>query len=511
MIESSHSIYSIFCCCCSVESRTSTRLDLNSRDGHNSSSYTHRPERSMKKLPPPPPVSDAAEQVMVVALYDFTACESSDLNLRRGEEYRILHKQDQLWWRAEDQHGNKGFIPSNYVTEKHNIEANEWYCKSINRSEAENMLKREDKNGGFIVRESSQPNRYTVSVYAKVKRDSLGDVKHYQIKQTEGGKFFLAENYIFGSIPEMINYHKHNAAGLVTRLRYPVGPMEQCIPTTAGFSSDKWEIDPSELTFMKELGSGEFGVVRLGKWREQHTVAIKAIREGAMSEEDFIEEAKVMMRLCHPKLVQIYGVCTMQHPICIVLEFMENGSLLQVLRHHGNSLECVRLLAMCQDVCEGMQYLEHNNFIHRDLAARNCMVNEKNVVKVCDFGMARYVLDDQYTSSLGSRFPVKWSPPEVLHYNKFSSKSDVWSFGVLMWEVFSEGRTPFGNRPNPEVVDEVTQGVRLYKPHKAPTNIYKIMYKCWHERPQGRPSFSNLLQSIKDISEETQTTTTQTA
>lgn len=139
------------------------------------------------------------------------------------------------------------------------------------------------------------------------------------------------------------------------------------------------------------------------------------------------------------------------------------------------------------------------------------MVNEKNVVKVCDFGMARYVLDDQYTSSLGSRFPVKWSPPEVLHYNKFSSKSDVWSFGVLMWEVFSEGRTPFGNRPNPEVVDEVTQGVRLYKPHKAPTNIYKIMYKCWHERPQGRPSFSNLLQSIKDISEETQTTTTQTA
>lgn len=218
-----------------------------------------------------------------------------------------------------------------------------------------------------------------------------------------------------------------------------------------------------------------------------------------------------MMRLCHPKLVQIYGVCTMQHPICIVLEFMENGSLLQVLRHHGNSLECVQLLAMCQDVCEGMQYLEHNNFIHRDLAARNCMVNEKNVVKVCDFGMARYVLDDQYTSSLGSRFPVKWSPPEVLHYNKFSSKSDVWSFGVLMWEVFSEGRTPFGNRPNPEVVDEVTQGVRLYKPHKAPTNIYKIMYKCWHERPQGRPSFSNLLQSIKDISEETQTTTTQTA
>ncbi|KAM9445135.1 tyrosine-protein kinase TXK [Clarias gariepinus] len=501
MIESSHSFNSIFCCCCSLESRTSTRVDLNSRDEHNPA-YTHRPERSMKKLPPPPPVDEAQEKVMVVALYDFTACERSDLSLRRGEEYRILHKQDQLWWRAEDRHGNKGFIPSNYVTEKHTIEANEWYCKNINRADAENMLRHEDKNGGFIVRESSQPNRYTVSVYAKCKGERLGDVKHYQIKQTEVGKFFLAENYTFTSIPEMINYHKHNAAGLVTRLRFPVGPMEQCVPTTAGFSSDKWEIDPSELTFMKELGRGEFGVVRLGQWREQHTVAIKAVREGSMSEDDFIEEAKVMMRLCHPKLVQIYGVCTTQRPICIVLEFMENGSLLQALRDHGSSLECVQLLAMCQDVCEGMQYLEHNNFIHRDLAARNCMMNEKNVVKVCDFGMARYVLDDQYTSSLGSRFPVKWSPPEVLHYNKFSSKSDVWSFGVLMWEVFSEGRTPFGNRLNPEVVEEVTQGGRLYKPHKAPANIYDIMYECWHERPQGRPPFSDLLQRIKAITEE---------
>ncbi|KAK3519270.1 hypothetical protein QTP70_023140 [Hemibagrus guttatus] len=502
MIESSHSIYSIFCCCCALESRTSTRLDLNSRDERKSSPYSCRLERSMKKLPPPPPVDGSEQQVMVVALYDFTACESTDLNLKKGNEYKILHKQDQLWWRAEDQEGNTGFIPSNYVTEKHNIEVNEWYCKNINRSEAESMLKQENKTGAFIVRESSQPNCYTVSVYTKTNREHLGDVKHYQIKQTESGMFFLAENYKFYSIPEMINYHKHNAAGLVARLRYPVGPMEQYIPTTAGFSSDKWEIDPSELTFMKELGRGEFGVVQLGQWREQHKVAIKAIREGAMSEDDFIEEAKVMMRMCHPKLVQIYGVCTKQNPLCIVLEFMENGSLLEVLRNHGNSLECVQLLAMCQDVCEGMQYLEHNNFIHRDLAARNCMVNSKNVVKVCDFGMARYVLDDQYTSSMGSRFPVKWSPPEVLHYNKFSSKSDVWSFGVLMWEVFAEGRTPFGNRPNAEVVDEVTQGVRLYKPHKAPPNVYNIMYECWHERPQGRPSFSTLLQSIKTITED---------
>ncbi|KAI4899946.1 hypothetical protein NFI96_025633, partial [Prochilodus magdalenae] len=511
---SGHSIYSIFCCCCALETRRditfptmhmeSTRVDMNSRGGAYSRhpGYANRSERSMKKLPQPPPVDGDGENMKVVALYDFTASETSDLNLRQGEVYTILHKQDQLWWRAQDKDGNKGFIPSNYVTGTDNIEANEWYCKNINRSEAETLLRQADKDGGFIVRDSSQPNSYTVSLYTKALSPGMGEVRHYQVKRTDAGKFFLAENYVFSSIPDVIRYHQHNAAGLVTRLRFPVGPMGKCLPATAGFSSDKWEINPSELTFMKELGSGQFGVVKLGKWRALCTVAIKIINEGAMSEDDFLEEAKIMTRLCHPKLVQLYGVCTVQRPICIVTELMEKGSLLQVLHSSADTLHGGRLLTMCQDVCEGMQYLEDNKFIHRDLAARNCLVNERNVVKVCDFGMTRYVLDNQYTSSMGAKFPVRWSPPEVLHYQKYSSKSDVWSFGVLMWEVFSEGRTPFGNRSNADVVEEVTQGGRLYRPQKCPQSIYNIMFQCWHERPQGRPSFSDLLQGIKEAAEE---------
>uniref|UniRef100_A0A4W3ICY7 Tyrosine-protein kinase Tec-like n=1 Tax=Callorhinchus milii TaxID=7868 RepID=A0A4W3ICY7_CALMI len=139
------------------------------------------------------------------------------------------------------------------------------------------------------------------------------------------------------------------------------------------------------------------------------------------------------------------------------------------------------LLSICEDVCEGMAYLEENHFIHRDLAARNCLVTEKNMVKVSDFGMTRYVLDDEYTSSTGSKFPVKWSPPEVFHFSKFSSKSDVWSFGVLMWEVFTEGRMPFENKSNAEVVDEISRGERLYRPSQASRLVYQIMYSCWHE------------------------------
>ncbi|KAI7793941.1 tyrosine-protein kinase TXK isoform X1 [Triplophysa rosa] len=502
MIHSNQSSHWIFCCCCcALQTRSSTCVDVNSS---RRSGSICRSQLSKKKLPYPPPDDDDDGMMKVVAMYDFSARESSDLTLHQGDEYTILHKQDQLWWRAKDEHGNKGFIPSNYVTEVGTIEANHWYCKNINRAEAEHLLRQEGKDGGFVVRSSSQPGSYTVSVYSQ----SLGkgEIKHYQIKQTDAGLFYLAEKHLFNSILELINYHKHNSAGLMSRLRYPIGPLGKCLPATAGFSSDKWDIDPSELTFMKELGSGQFGVVRLGKWRAQHKVAIKTINEGAMSEDDFIEEAKIMTRMCHPKLVQLYGVCVTRRPICIVTEFMENGCLLHFLRQHSGSLEQVTLLFMCQDVCEGMEYLEENNFIHRDLAARNCLVNERCVVKVCDFGMTRYVLDNQYISSMGSRFPVKWSPPEVLHFNKYSSKSDVWSFGVLMWEVFSEGKIPFENRSNVEVVEEVTGGGRLYRPHRATPHVYNIMYSCWHERPGGRPCFSELLQNTRQITEDTHTT-----
>ncbi|RXM27342.1 Tyrosine-protein kinase Tec [Acipenser ruthenus] len=345
---------------------TEGKMPFENNPNHEHSHFSQS-HRSRRKPPPPPPEEEEEDedQMEVIAMYDFVAKEPTDLTLQQGQEYIILHKKDQHWWKARDV-------------------------------------------------------KYGVD---------LGDIRHYQIKQKGLSQFFLAEKHVFNSIPEVIRYHQHNAAGLVTRLRYPVGPMGKCVPATAGFSYEKWEINPSELSIMEELGSGQFGVVRLGKWRALCKVAIKTINEGSMSEEDFIEEAKVMTKLSHPKLVQLYGVCIQQKPICIVTEFLENGCLLNYLQQRQGCLKKEFMLAMCHDACEGMEYLETNGFIHRDLAARNCLVSKKQVVKVCDFGMTRYVLDNQYISSTGSKFPVKWSPPEVFHYNKYSSKSDVWSFG----------------------------------------------------------------------------------
>ncbi|XP_025005303.1 tyrosine-protein kinase Tec isoform X3 [Gallus gallus] len=466
------------------------------------------PEKSMRRPPPPVPPAeenDNDEEEIVVAMYDFQPTECHDLRLDKGEEYMVIEKNDIHWWKARDKHGHEGYIPSNYVTGKksNNLDQYEWYSRNLNRSKAEQLLRNEDKEGGFVVRDSSQPGLYTVSLYTKFGGEGSSGIRHYHIKETVTSpkQYYLAEKHLFNSIPEIIEYHKHNAAGLVTRLRYPVTPKKTAAPTTAGFSYEKWEINPSELTFMRELGSGLFGVVRLGKWRAQYKVAIKAIREGAMYEEDFIEEAKVMMKLTHPKLVQLYGVCTQQRPIYIVTEFMEHGCLLNYLRQKRGVLSKDVLLTMCQDVCEGMEYLERNSFIHRDLAARNCLVNDLGVVKVSDFGMTRYVLDDQYTSSSGAKFPVKWCPPEVFNYSRFSSKSDVWSFGVLMWEVFTEGKMPFEKSSNYDVVTMVSQGHRLYRPKLACKQVYEVMMMCWQEKPEGRPTFEDLLHIIIDIAE----------
>nr|XP_029513118.1 tyrosine-protein kinase ITK/TSK-like [Oncorhynchus nerka] len=286
------------------------------------------------------------------------------------------------------------------------------------------------KEGAFMVRDSRHAGVYTVSVFTKAP-GSNGQknprVKHYQIRQSEAeetSKFYLAEKYLFMTIPELIQYHQHNAAVCV-----------------------------------------------------------------------------YCRMLSHCKLVQLYGVCTQHSPMCLVFELMEQGCLSDYLRVRRGRMSPDTLLGMCLDVSEGMAYLESNNFIHRDLAARNCLVSCNNMVKVSDFGMTRFVLDDQYTSSQGSKFPIKWSSPEVIKYCKFSSKSDVWSFGVFMWEVYTEGRLPYENRSNGEVVEALNAGLRLLKPRQAPEAVHLLMEWCWKEKPEDRPSFALLLHELASLSD----------
>lgn len=457
-----------------------------------------KPTRPLRPQPPDPPASSAS--MTVVAEYNYTPMTPQDLELKKDEEYTILGRSDANWWRAQDKYGNEGYIPSNYVVEaEKGLERFDWYCKNMNRSQAEKLLKTESKDGGFLVRDSSKAGKYTVSLLTKGGGEAAGNCRHYNICTTPQGQYYLAEKHNFNTIAELINYHQHNSAGMVSRLKHIVSNRTRP-PSTAGLGYGVWEIDPHHLTFIKELGSGQFGVVKYGKWQGQHDVAIKMIKEGSMSEDDFIDEAKIMMKLRHENLVQLYGVCTKQRPIYIVTEYLANGCLLtylkEGLKQHPTT---VQLLEMCKDVSEGMAYLESHQYIHRDLAARNCLVDGNGTVKVTDFGLSRYVLDDEYTSSAGAKFPVRWSPPEVLLYCKFSSKSDIWAYGVLMWEVYTLGRLPYERLNNTEIVEQLSRGLRLYRPQLANEKVYSIMSSCWLDKAEERPTFQELALTVQDL------------
>uniref|UniRef100_A0A8D8BMV5 Tyrosine-protein kinase n=4 Tax=Culex pipiens TaxID=7175 RepID=A0A8D8BMV5_CULPI len=437
---------------------------------------------------------------IVVALYPFKAIESGDLSLEKNAEYEVIDDSQEHWWKVKDQHGTIGYIPSNYVKEKEllGLQKYDWYVGDMSRQRAESLLKQNDKEGCFVVRKSSTKGLYTLSLHTKVPQSH---VKHYHIKQNARMEFYLSEKHCCETIPDLINYHRHNSGGLACRLK--TSPCDRPVPPTAGLSHDKWEIHPSELMILEELGSGQFGVVRRAKWRGSIDTAVKMMKVGTMSEDDFIEEAKVMTKLQHPNLVQLYGVCSKHRPIYIITEYMKHGSLLNYLRRHETSLigNMGLLLDMCIQVCKGMSYLERHNYIHRDLAARNCLVGSENTVKVADFGLARYVLDDQYTSSGGTKFPIKWAPPEVLNYTRFSSKSDVWAYGVLMWEVFTCGKMPYGRLKNTEVVERVQRGIILEKPKACAKEIYDVMKKCWSHGPEDRPGFRILKDQLAAVAQ----------
>ena len=466
-----------------------------------STAAAHRTEASSRQplpLPPPvpvrPPVTEPPKATFeVVALYDYNGIEKGDLPLQKGQKLIVIDNSREYWWKARDSNGREGFVPSNYVR-KAGLESEDWFFPNLSRARAEGMLKEEGKEGCFVVRNSSRENMYTLSICHE------SQIRHYHIKQDEANKYYISEKHSFPTIKELIEYHKLNGGGLVTRLRKPPSQAAngQGLETLPLFEQG-WEIDKNDLVLGKELGSGQFGRVVAGKWKSVD-VAIKMMKEGAMNQDDFIEEARVMKRFKHENLVRLYGVCTSRGPIFIVTELMVNGCLLQYLRLQKQLVEKVELiLDMAVQICSAMKYLEANGFIHRDLAARNCLVGERNVVKVADFGLARFVTDDEYTASEGTKFPIKWAAPEVITHAKFSSKSDVWSYGILQWELWTGGKTPYPTFTNPQVLDEVLMGYRLERPKMCPAEVYQLMMKCWQANPEGRPSFGDLYGALRQM------------
>ncbi|XP_028941525.1 cytoplasmic tyrosine-protein kinase BMX, partial [Antrostomus carolinensis] len=441
---------------------------------------------------------------VAVAQCNYEPEGNSAIRLVRSSKYYVLQEEDSSCWKVRDLEGNEGFVPSTYLRKLSlkDDEPRENSSVSEQTLAEEQSLAKHDWYAGNISRAQSEQLLCQKVLHILYRLSKKGTVKHYHVHKTPENKYYLAENYCFESIPKLIHYHQHNSDGMVTRLRHAVSTQVNKVPSTASLGKGIWELKREEIVLLRDLGSGRFGVVYLGKWKRQYDVAIKMIKEGTTSEDEFLEEAQTMMKFNHPKLVRLYGVCSKSYPIYLVTEYMPNGCLLSYLRSHGKELQPLQLLEICYDICDAMAFLESCQFIHRDLAAKNCLVDSNLIVKVSDFGMTRYVLDDLYISSLGTKFPVKWSAPEVFRYTKFSSKSDVWAFGILMWEVFTLGKQPYELYDNMQVIEKVSQGYRLYRPQLVSDIIYQIMYNCWHELPEKRPAFYQLLPFFEALKED---------
>eukprot|EP00096_Caligus_rogercresseyi_P009104 TRINITY_DN302_c0_g1_i1.p1 TRINITY_DN302_c0_g1~~TRINITY_DN302_c0_g1_i1.p1 ORF type:complete len:378 (+),score=115.91 TRINITY_DN302_c0_g1_i1:114-1247(+) len=357
------------------------------------------------------------------------------------------------------------------------------------------LLLPQNEHGSYLIRDSeSRRNDYSLSL-----RD--GDtVKHYRIRQLDEGGFFIARRTTFRSLQELVEHYGREADGLCVNLRKPCIQIEK--PVTADLSHttrDQWEIERSSLKFIRKLGHGQFGEVWEGLWNNTTPVAIKTLKPGTMDPKDFLAEAQIMKKLRHPKLIQLYAVCTLEEPIYIITELMKHGSLLEFLQGKGRTLKLPQLIDMSAQIAAGMAYLESQNYIHRDLAARNVLVGDSNIVKIADFGLARLIKEDEYEARVGARFPIKWTAPEAANYSKFSIKSDVWSFGILLTELVTYGRIPYPGMTNAEVLHQVEHGYRMQSPQGCPGGLYDIMLECWNKDPMKRPTFETLQWQLEDF------------
>uniref|UniRef100_A0A6Q2X430 Ephrin type-A receptor 6 n=1 Tax=Esox lucius TaxID=8010 RepID=A0A6Q2X430_ESOLU len=267
------------------------------------------------------------------------------------------------------------------------------------------------------------------------------------------------------------------------------------------------EIDPTRIRIERVIGAGEFGEVCSGRLRtpgkRETAVAIKTLKGGYVERQrrDFLREASIMGQFDHPNIIRLEGVVTKSRPVMIVVEYMENGSLDSFLRNHDGHFTVIQLVGMLRGIASGMKYLSDMGYVHRDLAARNILVNSNLVCKVSDFGLSRVLEDDPeaaYTTT-GGKIPIRWTAPEAISYRKFSSASDAWSYGIVMWEVMSYGERPYWEMSNQDVILSIEEGYRLPAPMGCPVALHQLMLHCWQKERSQRPKFIDMVSFLDKL------------
>ncbi|KAK3723342.1 hypothetical protein RRG08_059132 [Elysia crispata] len=475
--------------------KSSITVDSLNENGNNPSEVSLGDMSSPIKGTRPLPTLPSKNRVR--ALYNFDAVNDDDLSFKKGDLMEIddtTQETDDWWLAVHCETHKRGYIPSNYVIKDDTSPQTQDWWFEYDRKESDKMLLLPgNKQGTFLVREATDKSSYVLSVRDKDKENGDPCVKHYRIRKMDDGGFFISAKRTFHSLFDVINHYRENSDGLCCSLTAACPRIRPVV----GFRELEIRRDAVKLTH--KLGAGCFGEVWKGTLRRVVDVAVKTLKENTMSSEAFLNEAKIMHKLTHPKLVQLMAVVSAQEPFWIITELMVNGSLLDFLRsEQGKKLKFNVLIEMNSQVAEGMSYLENVNFVHRDLRAANILVGEHYEVKVADFGLARILETEEnvYEANENTKFPIKWTAPEAALERKFSIKSDVWSFGVLMYEIITYGKVPYPGMAGAEVLSMVEKGRRMSKPTNGPIEVpdsyFNMMLQCWKRVPEDRPTFDSL-------------------
>uniref|UniRef100_A0A8C2FQN0 non-specific protein-tyrosine kinase n=1 Tax=Cyprinus carpio TaxID=7962 RepID=A0A8C2FQN0_CYPCA len=272
------------------------------------------------------------------------------------------------------------------------------------------------------------------------------------------------------------------------------------IPEYSPVQTSKFSISRKDIVLGRILGEGFFGEVHDGIYkRERVNVAVKTCKDcSADVKEKFMSEALIMKKLDHPHIVRLIGIIE-EDPVWIVMELYQFGELGIYLMENKHKLSTVTMILYCLQISKALAYLEGVNMVHRDIAVRNVLVAKPDCVKLGDFGLSRYIEEEEYYKASVSRLPIKWMAPESINFRRFTSASDVWMFAVCMWEIMSGGQQPFFWLENKDVINQLEQGVRLPKPEQCPPTLYSLMTRCWAYSPRERPSFAELVCKLSDV------------
>eukprot|EP00041_Stephanoeca_diplocostata_P021051 m.483255 g.483255 ORF g.483255 m.483255 type:complete len:792 (+) comp21724_c0_seq1:268-2643(+) len=387
--------------------------------------------------------------------------------------------------------------------------------------------------GSYLIRESSTDK----GSFALAVRDDAG-ISHFRIDQERGMLYIVGSKHRFKLLQDLVEFYRgpgrdnvlpvklrSGIYGNYRLYREPVGESTEAgttrLPAPSEAASediaprrqekDEWELERKDLVLGSTLGTGNFGEVCLAKlnvpWGGQIDVAVKMAKQDRMTSEMFYAEATKLKQLQHAHIVRVYGLCTTDDPIFIVFEYMNEGSLNTYLRSRkGGRLSLLSMVRILRDVAHGMAFLEHHHWVHADLATRNLLVGADMTVKLCDFGHAMKCDDDDTPVRNPINVPVRWSAPEFFLTSMCNTRADVWSFGVVIFEVLTRGGMPYAEMDdalvgynNRTLMAMIKSGWRMTRDKKVPSYFYAIMLDCWHEDPILRPTFRKLLDLFRKL------------